>query len=262
LRPRIAEAFGIMIVRLVWPLLVLLITAAGFSPNAAANPDSAPAWIDPGRRRTVVRYAVAFDRKGLSTTVLDFEILALGQKGADAFSQKVLSDNSYFGELTVSDLATVKAGAQVIAVDARAVRDQPASADISSPYFDETRKRIIAYSGVQAGDKVRRRAVYNDKRPRFAAQFEGFWIQSSDQPPEVVELTIDGPGVEAGADGRKGRRAQRRTIRLPEARARAAALGRDAARSLERADRQHLADEMIARDDPGGTGDYIFSDPR
>ncbi len=41
-----------------------------------------------------------------------------------------------------------------------------------------------------------------------------------------------------------------------------AALGRDAARSLERADRQHLADEMIARDDPGGTGDYIFSDPR
>jgi hypothetical protein len=39
-------------------------------------------------------------------------------------------------------------------------------------------------------------------------------------------------------------------------------LGRDAARSLERADRQHLADEMIARDDPGGTGDYIFSDPR
>jgi hypothetical protein len=32
-----------MIARLVWPLLVLLITAAGFSPNAAANPDSAPA---------------------------------------------------------------------------------------------------------------------------------------------------------------------------------------------------------------------------
>jgi hypothetical protein len=84
-----------MIVRLVWPLLVLLITAAGFSPNAAANPDSAPAWIDPGRRRTVVRYAVAFDGKRLSTTVLDFEILALDQKGADAFSQKVLSDNSY-----------------------------------------------------------------------------------------------------------------------------------------------------------------------
>src|SRR4029077_18491780 len=41
-----------------------------------------------------------------------------------------------------------------------------------------------------------------------------------------------------------------------------AALGRDAARSLERVDGQHLADEMIARDDPGGTGDYIFSDPR
>jgi hypothetical protein len=209
------------VARLVWPLLVLLITAAGFSPNAAANPDSAPAWIDPGRRRTVVRYAVAFDGKGLSPTVLDFEILALDQK-------KVPSDNSYFGEPTVSDLATVKAGAQVIAVDALAVRDQPASADISSPYYDETRNRIIAYSGVQAGDKVRRRAVYNDKRPRFAAQFEGFWIQSSDQPPEVVELTIDGPGVEAVADGREGASSTAKNDPASGGARQGAALGRDA----------------------------------
>jgi TPR repeat protein len=191
--PRLAEAFGIMIARFVWPLLVLLIAAAGLSPNAVAHPDSAPAWVDPGWRRTIVRYAVAFDEQGLSTTVLDFEILALDQKGAEAISQKVLPYNSYFSELTVSDLATVKADGKVIAVDARAVRDQPASADISSPYFDETRNRIIAFSGVQAGDKVRGRAVYKDKRPRFEGQFEGFWIQSSDQPPEVIELTIDGP---------------------------------------------------------------------
>lgn len=182
-----------MIARFVWPLLALLIMAAGLSPTTAASPGSAPAWVDPGWRRTVVRYAVSFDEQGLSTTVLDFEILALDQKGAEAISQKVLPYNSYFSELTVSNLATVKADGQVVAVDQRAVRDQPASTDISSPYFDETRDRIISYSDVQAGDKVRGRAVYRDKRARFAGEFEGFWVQPSDQPPEVIELTINGP---------------------------------------------------------------------
>ena len=250
-----------MIARLVWPLLVLLITAAGFSPNAVANPDSAPSWIDPGRRRTVVRYAVAFDEKGLSTTVLDFEILALDQKGAEAISQKVLSDNSYFSELTVGDLATVKAGAQVIAINARAVRDQPASADISSPYFEETRNRIIAYSDVQAGDKVRRRAVYNDKRPRFAAQFEGFWIQSSDQPPEVIELTIDGPAS-------KPLRTAGRGVEHSEERSgfRRRAPGRRIGTRRGAQPRTRRSAASSRRDDrkggSGGTGDYIFSDPR
>jgi TPR repeat protein len=182
-----------MIARFVWPLLVLLIAAAGLSPNAVAKPDSALAWIDPGWRRTLVRYAVSFDEQGLSTTVFDFEILALDPKGAEAISQKVLSYNGYFSELTVSNLATVKADGQVIAVDQRAIRDQPASTDISSPYFDETRNRIIAYSNVDAGDKVRGRAIYKDKRPRFAREFERSWVQPSDQPPEVMELTIDGP---------------------------------------------------------------------
>jgi Domain of Unknown Function with PDB structure (DUF3857)/Transglutaminase-like superfamily len=182
-----------MIARFLWPLLVLLITAAGVSPNAAAKPDSAPAWMDPGWRRTLVRYAVTFDEQGLSTTVFDFEIQALDPKGAEAISQKVLSYNGYFSELTVSDLATVKADGQVIAVDERAIRDQPASADISSPYFDEARNRIIAYSNVDAGDKVRGRAIYKDKRPRFAGEFERSWVQPSDQPPEVIELTLDGP---------------------------------------------------------------------
>jgi TPR repeat protein len=182
-----------MIARFLWPLLVLLITAAGVSPNAAAKPDSAPAWMDPGWRRTLVRYAVTFDEQGLSTTVFDFEIQALDPKGAEAISQKVLSYNGYFSELTVSDLATVKADGQVIAVDERAIRDQPASADISSPYFDEARNRIIAYSNVDAGDKVRGRAIYKDKRARFAGEFERSWVQPSDQPPEVIELTLDGP---------------------------------------------------------------------
>src|ERR1700688_3869154 len=159
-----------MIARFLWPLLVLLITAAGVPPNAVAKPDSAPAWMDPGWRRTLVRYAITFDEQGLSTTVFDFEIQALDPKGAEAISQKVLSYNGYFSELTVSDLATVKADGQVIAVDERAIRDPPASANISSPYFDEGRNRIIAYSNVDAGDKVRGRAIYKDKRPRFAGE--------------------------------------------------------------------------------------------
>ncbi len=182
-----------MIARVLWPLLVLLIIAAGVPQNAAANPESAPTWIDPGWRRTVVRYAVTFDEQGLSTTALDFEILALDQKGAETISQKILSYNSYFSELTVSDLATVKADGQIIAVDERAIRDQPASTDTASPYFDERRNRIIAYSHVDAGDRIRGHAVYRDKRPRFAGEFERFWVQSLDEPPEVIEITLDGP---------------------------------------------------------------------
>jgi hypothetical protein len=182
-----------MITRILWPLLVLLVTAAGLPRYAAADSESAPTWVDPGWRRTVVRYAVSVDERGLSTTVFDFEILALDQKGAETISQRVLSYNSYFDELTVSNLATVKADGQVIAVDDRAIRDQPTSTDTASPIFNEARTKIIAFSQVDAGDKVRGRAVYKDKRQRFAGEFEQFWSQPSDQPPEVIELTLDGP---------------------------------------------------------------------
>src|SRR5258707_5677477 len=114
-----------MIAGVLRPLVAVFLTAAGLLANvAAASPDSAPAWIDPGWRRTVVRYAVSFDERGLSTTVFDYEILALDQKGAETISQRILSYNSHFDELTVSDLATVKANGQVIAVDDRAIRDQ------------------------------------------------------------------------------------------------------------------------------------------
>jgi TPR repeat protein/transglutaminase-like putative cysteine protease len=181
-----------MIARVVWPLLVLLVMTGGTSP-ASAGSDSPAAWIDPGWRRTVARYAVTFDERGLSTTVFDFEIQALDQKGAEAIAQRVLSYNSYFSELTVSDFATIKADGKIIAVDGRAIRDQPASADISSPYFDEVRNRIIAYSDVGPGDTIKGRAVYRDKRARFPGEFERFWIQPLDQPPEVIELTLDGP---------------------------------------------------------------------
>ena len=144
-----------MIARVVWPLLVLLTCAAGVPPAGAAERDSPLSWVDPGWRRTVVRYAVTFDERGLSTTVFDFEILALDPKGAEAIAQKVLSYNSYYGELTVSDLATVKADGKIIVVDSLAIRDQPASADTSSPYFGEERNRLIVYSDVGPGDKIK-----------------------------------------------------------------------------------------------------------
>jgi TPR repeat protein/transglutaminase-like putative cysteine protease len=129
----------------------------------------------------------------LSTTVFDFEIQALDEKGAEAISQQAIAYNSYFDDLATSDLATVKADGRVIAVDERAIHDQPASADSSSPYFDEQRQRIIAYSNVAPGDKVRGRLIYRDKRPVFAGEFAHYWSQPADQPPEVIELTLDGP---------------------------------------------------------------------
>ena len=176
------------------PVLLLLIVST-FIPARAADISrgSEPAWVDPGWRRTLVRYAITFDARGMSTTVLDFEILALDRKGAEAISQRVFSYNSYFDELTAGDLATVKADGRVIPADARAVHDEPDSADISSPYFDERRKRIVAYSDVAPGDKVRGRIVYKARRPEFPGEFAGYWHQPLDQPPEVIELTLDGP---------------------------------------------------------------------
>jgi TPR repeat protein/transglutaminase-like putative cysteine protease len=174
---------------------LLLIAAASIPASAAddVKQSSESTWVDPGWRRTLVRYAITFDEQGMSTTVLDFEVLALDQKGAEAISQRVFSYNSYFDELTAGDLATVKADGRVIAADARAVHDEPDSADVSSPYFDERRKRIVAYSDVAPGDKVRGRIVYKARRPEFPGEFAGYWQQPLDQPPEVIELTLDGP---------------------------------------------------------------------
>ncbi len=185
-----------MITRILSPLLLLLLLIASAVVRAGAadiKHGSEPAWVDPGWRRTVARYAISFDEQGISTTVFDFEILAVDHKGVDAISQQVFAYNSYFDELVATDLATVKADGRVIPADERAVHDEPASADISSPYFDERRKRIIAYSDVAPGDKIRGRLVYKDKRPVFPGEFARFWDQPLDQPPEVIELTLDGP---------------------------------------------------------------------
>jgi TPR repeat protein len=183
-----------MMERISFALLLLLISPT-FVANAAdtASAHQRPAWVDPGWRRTVSRYTVTFDAQGLSTTVFDFEIQALDEKGAQAVSQQNVGYNGYFDELTVEGLATVKADGSVMPVDDRAVRDQPASADTSSPYFDERRLRIIAYPFVAPGDKVRGRLIYKSKRPNFAGEFARYWSLPADQPPETIEVTLDGP---------------------------------------------------------------------
>ena len=181
-----------MITRINWLFLLLLVAFAPASAGEIKH-GSEPVWVDPGWRRTVARYTVTFDEQGTSTTVFEFEILALDHKGVEAISQQVFTYNSYFQELASSDLATVKADGRVIAVDERAVHDEPASVDISSPYFDELRKKIIAYADVVLGDKVKGRLVYKDKRPLFPGQFAQFWDQPLDSPPEVIELILDGP---------------------------------------------------------------------
>src|SRR5882757_2959146 len=162
-----------MIERIYSALFLLLISLTSVVANAAdaTSANQGPAWVDPGWRRTVSRYTVTFDEQGLSTTVFEFEIQALDEKGAGAISQQSFLYNSYFSELTDKDLVTLKADGSMIAVDARAIRDQPASADTSSPYFDEQRRRIIAYPHVAAGDKVRGRLTFQAKRPMFEGEF-------------------------------------------------------------------------------------------
>jgi TPR repeat protein/transglutaminase-like putative cysteine protease len=180
--------------RIIWSFLLLSIVS-GLAQAGAANIKSAnkPVWTDPGWRQTVARYAVTFDEQGPSTTVYDFEFTALDRKGVEGISQEVFGYNGYFEELTVSDLQTVKTDGRVIAVDERAIRDEASSTDISSPYFDEWRKRVVAFSDVAVGDRVRGRLVYRDKRPRFPGQFARFWYLAPNEPPQVMELTIDGP---------------------------------------------------------------------
>uniref|UniRef100_UPI0025C6E082 DUF3857 domain-containing transglutaminase family protein n=1 Tax=Bradyrhizobium sp. TaxID=376 RepID=UPI0025C6E082 len=184
-----------MIARIFPALLLLLISSTVVAANAADTPSAhqGPVWVDPGWRRTVSRYKVTFDEQGLSTFVFDFEIQALDEKGAEAISRQDIPYNSYFTELSSNELATLKADGSLIAVDQRTIRDHPASADTSSPYFDEQRHRIIAYSNVAPGDKIKGRLTYKAKRPEFAGEFAHYWIQPADLPPELIEITLDGP---------------------------------------------------------------------
>lgn len=176
--------------------LLLLPAPSGFA--AADTRDSTTteqrrAWVDPGWRRTISRYAIRFDEQGLSTTTIDFEAQALDEKGAEVLARRTFIYNSYFYELSSGELATLKADGRVIPVDERAVRDQPAATDASSPYFDEQRLRIVAYPDLAPGDKIRGRLIYKSKRAEFPGEFAGSWSQLADQPPEVMELTLDAP---------------------------------------------------------------------
>lgn len=147
-------------------LMVLLVSSAFVAAKAGdANPS------DPGWLRTVGHYDVTFDEQGRSTTVFDFEIQAANDRGAEAISQQTFAYNSYLSELSTTDLATLKADGRQIAVDERAIRDQPASADSSSPSFGEERRRIISYSHVAAGDRIRGRLVFKSKKADFAGEF-------------------------------------------------------------------------------------------
>jgi hypothetical protein len=77
-----------MIERIYSALFLLLISSTFVAANAAdtTNKHQGPVWVDPGWRRTVSRYTITFDEQGLSTTVLNFEIQALDEKGAQAIS--------------------------------------------------------------------------------------------------------------------------------------------------------------------------------
>ncbi|MBR0693013.1 DUF3857 domain-containing protein [Bradyrhizobium lablabi] len=180
-----------------FPAFLLLIlpsfAAAETADTVTATADRHQVWVDPGWRRTVVRYAITFDEQGLSTTIFDFEAEALDERGAAALAQRTFGYNSYFYELSSSELATLKADGRVIAVDERAVRDQSASTDASSPYFDEQRQRMVAYPDVAPGDKIRGRLIYKSKLAVFPGEFAGYWSQPADQPPEVMELSLDAP---------------------------------------------------------------------
>ena len=179
---------------LFWSLAATIAQADPADLKNDSKPDSnKPVWVDPGWRQTLDRCAVVFDEQGLSNNTCDFELTAIDRKGAEAISQQVFTYNGYFDELAARDLATVKADGRIIAVDERAIHDEAASTDVSSPYFDERRKRIIAFPDVAPGDKIRGRLVYTDKRAMFPGEFARAWYVEPTDPPEVMELTIDAP---------------------------------------------------------------------
>jgi TPR repeat protein len=185
-----------MIVRICSAFLAALLLLSPCMKSYGAEspgPDARPGWVDPGWRRTIARHTITFDEAGLSNEVFEFEIKALDEKGAQAIAQQSFQYNSYFDELSSMALATLKADGSVIAVDERAIRDQPASTDSSSPYFDEVRNRIIAFPHVAPGDSIRGRLVYKAKQARFPGEFARVWSEPASQPPELLEVIVDGP---------------------------------------------------------------------
>lgn len=180
--------------RILWSVLLWsLVTGLAQAGPLDSKSDDKSVWSDPGWRQTVDRCTIKFDEQGLSTTTCEFEFTAQDRKGVEAISQQVFRYNSYFDELICGDLVTVKVDGRVIAVDARAIHDEAASTDETSPYFDELRKRVIAFPNVATGDKIRGRLIYRDRRARLPGEFTRVWHIRPNEPPEVMELTLDGP---------------------------------------------------------------------
>jgi len=177
-----------MIGRISSALMVSLISSAFVAANAADAQLGDPGW-----QRTAGRYDVTFDEQGRSTIVFDFEIQAVDDKGAEAISRQVFPYNSYLNELTATDLATLKADGRLIAVDERAIRDQPASAESPSPHFDDERRRTIFYPHVAAGDRIIGRLIYKAKRSDFGGEFAddgGAFAERSDRADAGVTLAV------------------------------------------------------------------------
>src|SRR5580698_2908926 len=102
------RAVGVMFAHIVEALVFLLLALVLGAPDKI-NPQQGAAWVDPGFRRTVARYAVTFDEKGLSTTDFDFEIEVRDENGIKAFARQSFVYGSDWTELTTDRFATVKA---------------------------------------------------------------------------------------------------------------------------------------------------------
>lgn len=166
--------------------MVLLASSAFVAAQAG---DTNPG--DPGWRRTVNNYNVTFDERGRSTIVFDFEIQAIDDRGAEAIAQQTFAYDSDLSQLSTTDLTTLKADGRQIAVDERAIRDQPASADSASPYSSEKRRRTIVFAHVAAGDKIKGRLVYKSKTADFAGEFAddgGAFAERSDRAEAGMTL--------------------------------------------------------------------------
>ena len=175
----------------------ILLAVNGFTTVAQAVDPAmsklAPRWLDPGWRRTVAKISVSFEETGLDRRSIEFEYQALDDHGVTAIAQQVFEYNSFSDDLAISDMMTVKADGRAIPIDDRAVRDQPASIDAASPYFDERRVKIVAFPDVETGDRIRGRLTYVARRPAFPGAYVGVWTQPLDAPPGTIDLTIDGP---------------------------------------------------------------------
>jgi transglutaminase-like putative cysteine protease len=164
--------------------------AQGDAPSASSN---RPVWIDPGYRINVMRETVRFDEDGVETREFEFDLIALDERSARGLAQQTFPYDGYLSELTVSELATIKQDGRIIPVDVRAIVDQPVGVDPTSPYIDEYRAKIVAYSDVQPFDRIRGKTTSRGKRPRVKGEVMGVWTWPSSNPRGPYEIRVSLP---------------------------------------------------------------------